>query len=38
MRDQVHFYFRVDHELVWKAIKQRLPQIRAEIEKILDKP
>ena len=39
MRDKlIHFYFGVDHGLVWKAIKQRLPQIRAEIEKMLKVP
>ena len=39
MRDKlIHFYFGVDHGLVWKAIKQRLPQIRAEIEKMSKMP
>ena len=36
MRDKlIHLYFGVDHQLVWKAIKERLPQIKLEIEKIL---
>jgi uncharacterized protein with HEPN domain len=36
MRDKlIHFYFGVDHQLVWTAIKKRLPQVKLEIEKIL---
>ena len=36
MRDKlIHFYFGVDHSLVWKTIKQRLPQIKPELRKIL---
>ena len=36
MRDKlIHFYFGVDHQLVWKAIKERLPQIKPEIQKML---
>ena len=35
MRDKlIHFYFGVDHELVWKAVKHRLPRIRSEIQKM----
>ncbi len=38
MRDKlIHFYFGVDHRLVWKAITERLPQVKQEIEKILQK-
>ena len=36
MRDKlIHFYFGVDYQLVWKAIKERLPQIKPEIKRIL---
>jgi uncharacterized protein with HEPN domain len=36
MRDKlIHFYFGVDHQLVWKAIRERLPRIKPEIEKML---
>jgi uncharacterized protein with HEPN domain len=35
MRDKlIHFYFGVDHQLVWKAITERLPQVKSEIRKI----
>jgi uncharacterized protein with HEPN domain len=37
MRDKlIHFYFGVDYPLVWKAIKERLPQVKPEIQKILE--
>lgn len=36
MRDKlIHFYFGVDYRLVWRAIKERLPQVKQEIMKIL---
>ena len=36
MRDKlIHFYFGVDYQLVWRAIKQRLPQIKSELQTIL---
>ena len=36
MRDKlIHFYFGVDYHLVWRAIKERLPQVKREIQKIL---
>lgn len=36
MRDKlIHFYFGVDYHLVWKAITERLPQVKQEIRKIL---
>ena len=36
MRDKlIHFYFGVDHQLVWKTITERLPQVKQEIEKVL---
>ncbi|MGQ9529663.1 HepT-like ribonuclease domain-containing protein, partial [Chloroflexus sp.] len=30
-----HFYFGVDYRLVWRTIKQRLPQVKSEIQRIL---
>lgn len=37
MRDRLsHFYFGVDYRLVWKAITERLPQVKQEIRKLLD--
>lgn len=37
MRDKIiHFYFGVDYEIVWKVIKERLPQIKSELTKILE--
>ncbi|WP_298817048.1 HepT-like ribonuclease domain-containing protein [Chloroflexus sp.] len=36
MRDKlIHFYFGVDYHLVWKAITERLPHVKREIEKTL---
>jgi uncharacterized protein with HEPN domain len=36
MRDKViHFYFGVDYEIVWKVIKERLPEILPEMNNIL---
>lgn len=36
MRDRlIHFYFGVDYELVWTTIRQRLPEVRPQIEAIL---
>jgi uncharacterized protein with HEPN domain len=36
MRDRlIHFYFGVDHELVWRTIKERLPEVKPQIEDIL---
>lgn len=36
MRDKlVHFYFGVKHELVWAAVKDRLPSIKPLLKKIL---
>ncbi len=32
MRDKlIHFYFGVDYGLAWKAITERMPQIKQEI-------
>lgn len=36
MRDKlIHFYFGVDHPLVWETVKKRLPHVAEEIRKIL---
>jgi uncharacterized protein with HEPN domain len=36
MRDRlIHLYFGVDYELVWRTIKERLPQVKPQIEGIL---
>jgi len=37
MRDRlIHIYFGVDYNLVWTAIKERIPQVKPLIKKILD--
>lgn len=37
MRDRlIHFYFGVDYQLVWKTIKQRIPEAKSLIKKILE--
>lgn len=36
MRDKIiHFYFGVDYEIVWKVIKERLPEIKPLMEQVL---
>ena len=36
MRDKViHFYFGVNWDIVWKAAKDNLPQLKEKIERIL---
>jgi len=36
MRDRlIHFYSGVDYQLVWMTIKERLPQVKPEIQKIV---
>ncbi len=36
MRDKItHFYFGVDHEVVWKVIKERFPALKQQIEEIV---
>jgi len=38
MRDRlIHFYFGVNHRLIWKTIKEDLPKVRAQIEDILER-
>ena len=37
MRDKIiHAYFGVDYEVVWKTIKERLPEIKPKIDTILE--
>ena len=37
MRDKlIHDYFGVDYEIVWKTIKDKLPEFKCEIEKIIE--
>lgn len=37
MRDRIiHEYFGVDNEILWKTIKEDLPKVKPEIEKILE--
>jgi len=36
MRDKlIHGYFGVDHEIVWKVVKERLPALKASLEIII---
>jgi len=38
MRDRlIHFYFGVDYELVWRTIKERLPEVKPWIKEILER-
>lgn len=38
MRDRlIHVYFRVDLNLVWRTIQERLPGVKGQIEEILSK-
>ena len=37
MRDRlIHFYSGVDYELVWRTIKERLPEVKPWIKEILE--
>jgi len=39
MRDKlIHDYFGVDYEIVWNAIREKLPPLQEEIRRILEKP
>ncbi len=36
MRDKIsHFYFGINYEIVWKVVKERLPEIKLAVGKIL---
>jgi len=37
MRDKIiHHYFNVDYELIWDVIKNKLPEIKVKIQKVLN--
>lgn len=37
MRDKIsHFYFGIDYKIVWKVVKDRLPEIKPAIEKVFN--
>ncbi len=37
MRDRlIHAYFGVDHHLVWRTIKERIPQVKPLLKRILE--
>jgi len=37
MRDKlIHFYFGVDYQLVWRTVTERVPQVKADIQKLLE--
>jgi uncharacterized protein with HEPN domain len=37
MRDRlIHFYFGVDVPLVWETIRRRLPELRRQVQQILE--
>ena len=37
MRDRlIHHYFGVDYEIVWDVIKNEIPKLRNQLQKILD--
>ena len=37
MRDKlIHWYFEIDEEIVWKVAKEKLPQIKKQIDKIIE--
>ncbi len=37
MRDRlIHFYFGVDVQLVWETIQRRLPELRRQMQQILE--
>lgn len=38
MRDKlIHFYFGIDHQLVWRTIKERLPRVKVQVQGILQR-
>lgn len=38
MRDKIiHFYFGVDYDILWKAIKEKIPELKLKIEEIIRK-
>ncbi len=38
MRDKIsHVYFGINYEIVWKVVKERLPEIRASVINVINK-
>ena len=38
MRDKlIHFYFGIDYQLVWRTIKERLPRVKGQVQRILQR-
>ena len=36
MRDKlIHDYFGIDYDIVWDVVKNKIPQLQDEVEKIL---
>jgi len=37
MRDKlIHWYFEIDEEIVWRVAKEKLPNIKTQIDKIIE--
>ena len=37
MRDKlIHWYFEVDEEIVWKVVKEKLPDIKIRVDEIIE--
>lgn len=37
MRDRlIHFYFGIDHSLVWKTIEESLPKLISQLKKVIE--
>jgi len=37
MRDKlIHWYFEIDEEIVWNVAKDKLPDIKIQIDKIIE--
>jgi len=32
----IHFYFGIKYDLVWETIKEKLPQLKGQIKKVLE--
>lgn len=37
MRDRIiHYYFGVNYNIVWKTIKEKIPELKEKVEKIIE--
>lgn len=37
MRDKlIHWYFEIDEEIVWNVVKDKLPDIKTQIDSIIE--